>query len=129
MNKRLLIAIGLLAALAIGLAAQRLWLAGGQNKAIAGPSGPIKLSESGEFPVTPDYLAGATILANDDPSSPVLRCTATKDGMLLLAASFTYDGIPDDLPWPPECKTPAQLRQEGWTPIGQMVHSDGDRHY
>jgi tetratricopeptide (TPR) repeat protein len=130
MNKRLLVAIGLLVALGAGLGVQRVWISAQQKKATElPPSGPVKLAESGEWQAVPDYLAGATVLANDEPSSPIVRHTATKDGVLLLAASFTFDAAPDDDAWKPEYKTAAQLRQEGWTPIGQMTRADGDRHY
>jgi tetratricopeptide (TPR) repeat protein len=130
MNKRLFVAVGLLVALGAGLAVQRVWLAAEQKKATElPPSGPTKLAEGGEWQGYPDYLAGATILANDEPSSPIVRHTATKDGVLLLAASFTYDAVHDDDPWTPECKTAAQLRQDGWIPIGKMNRADGERHY
>jgi tetratricopeptide (TPR) repeat protein len=129
MNYRLLGSIGLLVLLAAGLLVQRVWLAGDSDSAAPASTGPMKLSESGQWPSPPEFLANATILGNETPASPVLKHVPAADGLLLLAASWTYDGHNDDEVWTPECQTLPQLRRDGWTPIGKMANSEGDRYY
>ena len=133
MNYRLVGGLVMLSALAIGLCVQRIWIAASPTDrstiAPRNPTGPIKLSESGQWQSIPEFLANATILENKEPNSPQLHHVATRDGVILLAASWTYDGNRTDETWPPECQTLAQLRKDGWIPVGKMANSDGDRYY
>ena len=132
MQYRLHIALVVLVLMAVGLFVQRIWIAGDGNKTAkaAVPTGPTKLSENGQWQSAPEFLSNATILGNDTPASPELRYVAAKNGLLLLAASWTYDGdINADESWTPQCQTLIQLRHDGWIPIGTMDYLDGDRHY
>jgi tetratricopeptide (TPR) repeat protein len=127
MKYRLPIGLAVLAIMAAALAAQKFWLASDDRKTakIAPPTETIKLEDRAQWQSIPELLASALVLPNPDPSSPALGYTATKDDVVLLAASFTFDGNLDDRePWPAECKTFSQLLEDGWIPIAKLMLAD-----
>jgi tetratricopeptide (TPR) repeat protein len=131
MKYRLYIGLAALALMTAGLVVQRVWLAVDESKPQhdVGPTGPVSLTDSG-WQSVPEFLSGATVLGNDNPTSPLLRHVAQHDGVLLLAASWTYDGDRSaNEVWTPQCQTLAQLASDGWAPIGKMLDSQGDRYY
>ena len=88
---------------------------------------PIAVSALTGWGGLPNYAAGGAVYF--DVRSPTLEVHIQRPGVILLAASWDYDGNQVDQPWTAECKTVAELMSDGWAPIGRLEETNAGPHY
>src|SRR6185436_18655850 len=74
----------------------------------------------------PDFLKGAKMYA-DSPTGRELQAEAKTDGIVIIAASWTYDGNGSG-GWYEGRTTPGQMEERGWHPLGAIVWKEEDIH-
>ncbi len=85
-------------------------------------------SGNSQWKNVPPYLQGAQIFEKASLASPELRFKIKKSGVVLIAASWNYEGGG----WEDTDNKGRQLlgdvMHDGWTPIATMNFKDGDEH-
>ena len=74
----------------------------------------------------PEYVAGAPIYAKD-PKGGDLEFTAKSNGLVIIAASWTYDGN-ESGGWYENRTTRDQLVEQGWIALDDLVWTEKDTH-
>jgi hypothetical protein len=87
---------------------------------------PVSLDDLKEWTKVPGFLRGAVIYSKT-PKGRELEFEALKDGLVVLAASWTYDGN-DSGGWLEGRFTSDAMIQHGWAPIGYMTLNEKDVH-
>src|SRR5258707_14808083 len=80
---------------------------------------PVDLAADKTWSAIPDFLKGAKIFS-DSPEGRDLQAQAKSDGIVVVAASWTYDGN-ESGGWYEDRTTPELMAERGWTPIGEIV--------
>ena len=89
-------------------------------------AGPLALGAEAGWSKIPEYLAGATIYAKDAKGGD-LDLAAKSDGIVLIAASWTYDGN-ESGGWYETRTTREQLVLQGWIALDDLVWNEKDTH-
>ena len=86
----------------------------------------LDLSSDKSWSKLPDVLKGAKMYA-DSPTGRELQAEAKTDGIVIIAASWTYDGN-ESGGWYEGRTTPEQMEERGWHPLGAIVWKEKDVH-
>lgn len=89
-------------------------------------AGPVALAAEAGWSKIPEYVAGATIYAKDAKGGD-LDLTAKSDGIVLIAASWTYDGN-ESGGWYESRTAREQLALQGWIALDDLVWNEKDTH-
>jgi hypothetical protein len=87
---------------------------------------PDTLETEAKFSKIPDYVAEAKIYAGA-PKGRELEFTANSDGLVIIAASWTYDGN-ESGGWYDTRTTREQLVEQGWIALDDLTWNEKDTH-
>jgi tetratricopeptide (TPR) repeat protein len=87
---------------------------------------PLALDKAAGWTNIPDYVAGAQIYAQAAKGGDV-EFTTKSDGLVIIAASWTYDGN-ESGGWYENRTTREQLVAQGWIALDDMQWNDKDTH-
>lgn len=86
----------------------------------------VELTDDKNWSGLPDFLKGAKIFS-DSPEGRDLQAQAKSDGIVVVAASWTYDGN-ESGGWYEDRTTPELMGERGWTLLGEIVWKEKDKH-